>query len=1089
MDNKRNGSGPPPPPRNGGHQPPPPGRPATFQFTDDDDEPLAPPQESGESFPELAADLVDEAAPEEGESLDSGLNQDAPRPPPSPLRERRGAFLDDGEIALPPGLSQVVRSQASRFPFRAVVDDDDAELGAALTPADDEPAPPWADDDDDAPTTAMPVQASASTSWPKAHGPKASSVADDDDLDEPTRRHAVDDMVTVQRRAAREEDDFGDLNEPSRAFPAAKPKPAPQVELDAPTIKRRVDSTAVGAAIDRSGLAPVLEVTLHPVDDGPLPPPPMAALADNDLPPLIATGSAQSGVGFARAEVAAALAEEPAPPPEEAEVDQPLSALAVSQDRPRTGVLTPIRVSDIDDDDDELGDPGDSMMTAPVKLAPPPSEPLGEPFPLDLWSDPDELIGRDIDRWRLVKPLTRGITTRVYAAVDEQSGRHVAIRVLGPDHSPASRRGRQFLYEAQQLIKLRHESLVEVIDAGITADHLTYYVMEQVDGDPLGAVLRAEGPLPWQQVAILVTQICEALIVAADRGVIATDLNLGSVLRLHAGDDEARRRQPIKLLGVGIAPVASIYRSLDGNLVESKGTPPGQAEYMAPELASGGFPGESTSVYALGVMMYELLTGRTPFRGDSFLSIIKKQMYDEPNSPRLVVPQQEIAEPFEEVVLRALAKDPSKRYGSIRELHEAVLAARAREGELRRATAILALDPTFWDEEAARNAEPPEARAVAAQSEPQPLATFTADLRQRNPALASAVLDAPPPPASRPVRSTPVPQPRISAPSEPRAIPIPPEVRNAAPPAVTPSSSSRPEPSMILAHLAPPIRAPEPVLPRPKTAPLPVIVVAPPTAAVPATNFVRNVSIAVILGAALLFLVILVSRRQNPAPARKDDPVAAEAPRRAKEAPRPKKPTRETRKQVEDEPEPIVVGASQPVPEAIPPQPVPEAIPQPPPQPVPEAIPQPPQPTQSTAVSPEPAPAKVEPVPEPPPAKVEPPPPAKVEPPPPAKAEPKAKPKPKAPDSDLPLRIEPIRLKSYFTAMEPRVVKACSSSPGAAGARVSVKITVDVRGNVKAVAQDRFKGTPLGNCVENFVETSRFNESQQGGSRLHVFAF
>ncbi|MFY0535810.1 serine/threonine-protein kinase [Nannocystis pusilla] len=571
---------------------------------------------------------------------------------------------------------------------------------------------------------------------------------DDDDFDGPSRR-VVDSMVAAQRRSAaeeeEEEDDFGDLNEPSRAFPARHRTATPPVEPDAPTIKRRVDSAAVGAAIDRSGLAPVLEVTLHHVDDEPLPPPPMAALGDKDLPPLIATGSAQSGVGFTRAEVTAGLSDEPAPPPEETEVDQPLSALAVSQDRRRP---TPIRVSDIDDDD-ELGDPGDSMLAAPVKLAPPPSEPLGEPFPLDLWSDSDELIGRDIERWRLVKPLTRGITTRVYAAIDEQSGRHVAIRVLGPDHSPAGRRGRQFLYEAQQLIKLRHESLVEVIDAGITTDHLTYYVMEQVDGDSLSAVLRAEGPLPWQQVAILVTQICEALIVAADRGIVATDLNLGTVIRLHAGDDEARRRQPIKLLGVGIAPVASIYRSLDGNLVESKGTPPGQAEYMAPELASGGFPGESTSVYALGVMMYELLTGRTPFRGDSFLSIIKKQMYDEPNAPRLLVPQQEIAEPFEEVVLQALAKDPSKRYGTVRELHEAVLAARAREGELRRATAILALDPTFWDEEAARNAEP------QAQAEPQPLATFTADLRQRNPALAHAVLDTPPPPAARPVRSTP----------------------------------------------------------------------------------------------------------------------------------------------------------------------------------------------------------------------------------------------------------------------------------------------------------------------------------------------
>ncbi|MDC0668483.1 protein kinase domain-containing protein [Nannocystis radixulma] len=1083
MDNKRNGSGPPPPPRNGGRQPTPPGRAAPFQFTDDDDEPAPQP---GESFPELAADLVDdEAAAEDGEIGDSGLIQDQQHrpPPPSPLRERRGAFLDDGEIALPPGLSQVVRSQASRFPFRDVVDDDDAELGAALTPADDEPAPPWADDDDDSPAQ-TPASASSpdapTTTWSKAPVLKARPAPGEEDdfgeLNDQSRRLVMPDLSRSGRRPAREEDDFGDLNEPSRAFAAARPRTSAP-ERDAPTVKRRVDSAAVGAAIDQSGLAPALEVTLHPIDD-PLPPPPMAQLADDEtLPPLIATHAAQSGVAFTRA----GFADEPAPPPDESEPTRPLSALAVSQDSLRQSLLTPIRVADIDDDDDDDGDSGDSII-APVRLAPPPSEPLGEPFPLDLWSDPDELIGRDIGRWRLVKPLTHGITSRVYAAVDEQEdGRHVAVRVLGPMHSPTGRRGRQFLFEAQQLAKLRHESIVEVLDAGITADHLTYYVMEQVEGDSLAAVLRAEGPLAWQQVAILFTQICEALTVAADKGIVATDLNLGAVVRLHTSDDEARRREPIKLLGVGIAPVASTYRSAEG-LVESKGTPAGQAEYMAPELASGGIPGEATSVYALGVMMYELLTGRTPFRGDSFLSIIKKQMYDEPNAPRLVVPQQEIAEPFEEVVLGALAKDPSRRYASIRELHEAILAARAREGELRRATAILALDPTDWDEETARRAEPPEARAAAAQVEPQPLATFTADLRQRDPALAAAVLDAPPPPAARPVRSTPVPLPRVSQPSEPRAIPIPPQVRNASPS----GPAARPEPSMILSHLAPPIRAPEPVLPRPKTAPLPVIVVSPPVAPAASPNFIRNVSLAVILGAALVSLFLMVSRRQ-PTPARKDDPVV-EAPRRAKDTPRPRKPTRDTRStKTVDEAQPIVVGASG----AAAPQPVPEAIPEPPPQPVPAAIPEPP-----PQPAPEPTPAVVAPTPEPEPppvAKPEPTPPpvAKAEPPPVAKTEPaKAKPKPPKPDnSDLPLRIEPTRLKSYFNAMAPRVVKACGGNPAAAGTKVTVKITVDVNGNVKAAAQDKAKGTTLGNCVENFVESSRFNETQKGGSHTHVFGF
>ena len=138
-----------------------------------------------------------------------------------------------------------------------------------------------------------------------------------------------------------------------------------------------------------------------------------------------------------------------------------------------------------------------------------------------------------------------------------------------------------------------------------------------------------------------------------------------------------------------------------------------------------------TAVYAVGILMYELATGRPPFRGDSFIAVLKKQMYEEPASPRQQVPEQEIPDVFEAVLLRALAKAPGDRFHDLRALDEALLAARAREGELRRVTQILALDPAFWDEDGSRRVKQGSAPQQAA--DPTPLATFAAILRSKLP--------------------------------------------------------------------------------------------------------------------------------------------------------------------------------------------------------------------------------------------------------------------------------------------------------------------------------------------------------------------
>ncbi|MBL9101867.1 MAG: protein kinase [Myxococcales bacterium] len=527
---------------------------------------------------------------------------------------------------------------------------------------------------------------------------------------------------------------------------------------------------------------------------------------------------------------------------------------------------TPAAESEAEDDDEW------QPQTPSVNLAPIPTD-LGEAFPLDLWSDPDELIGRELGRYRLIKPLTRGMATRVYAGESLEGDRSVAVRVLAPTYSPAEQRARQFLYEAQQFARLRSEHIVEILDTGTTSDHLTYYVMDLLDGDTLAGVVRNEGPIAWQDVAAFGNQICDALIVAANRGLVHSDLNSSTVIRLRPTSepppDGERRRDKIKLLDVGVTPLTSAFRNLDNNLALSQGTPPGIAEYMAPEIASGGPPDAHTQIYALGILLYELVTGRTPFRGESFLAVLKKQMYEEPVAPRLVVPEQDIPEAFEQIILKALAKAPEDRYPDLRVLDEALLAVRAREGELRRVTQILSLDPTDWDEEGSRKAAAaarPPSTPVRAAAEPVPLATFAADLKEHNPELAAKVFsNNSGPPEKAPGR----------APSQP----------------VTPSALSTPArpagPSIQLTHLAAPVTAPPPVVPSVQPPPIEVHYAA---GASPATsNNIRTISVAIIIACLVVLAILLITEpRGRSTPKGKQD-VATKTHQTAPKTKRPKK--------------------------------------------------------------------------------------------------------------------------------------------------------------------------------------------------------
>ncbi len=879
-----------------------------------------------------------------------------------------------------------------------------------------------------------------------------------DDDDEPTGMFAVDRLREVATAAGQQPQQ---VNEQDALLPRA-PQPSAAIAVAAfddddddatwaiPVPTGTSTTTNPVSAPASPSSAPATSVRSGPTSAPAMVIPPVMASPPMVAPPPIvaATTSEASGVGgWIATRPGASMASGAISVADFADDDDwhaPTAAGTAATVEPEPTPEAPEAADAADDDDDDEWEP----HAAAVNLAPPPTD-LGEPFPLDLWSDPDELVGRDLGRYRLEQPLSRGMTTRVYLGRAHDDGRKVAIRVLGPNHSPAEPRARQFLYEAQQLTKLRSEHVVEVLATGTTHDHLTYYVMEYLEGETLASSLRNDGPLPWADVAAFANQICDALIIAADRGIVHNDLSASTCIRLPGGRGEGRsegehRRDNIKLLGVGVSPLTSVFRNADGAWTLSQGTPMGAAEFMAPEVASGGRADACTAVYAVGVLMYELATGRPPFRGDSFIAVLKKQMYEEPASPRLQVPEHEIPDVFEAVLLRALAKAPGDRFNDLRALDEALLAARAREGELRRVTQILALDPAFWDEDGSRRVKHPSAPLVSA--DPTPLATFAADLKQNQPELAAKVFPKPEPPRQ----------------------------------------AGRAEPSIALhlTHLAAPIVAPAlPTQPAPQ---MPVIVLSrPPTAS---SGLFRNVSLAIIIASLVIVAALWLSDR-NRGPAKKT-PEVAESRRPSTTSKSRQRTPRDTKVRPDTPAAPVDTPTV--LPPSDPDQPEPEVVQLPPaPEPEPEPVQPPPEPELK---QPEPE-IKQPPAPEPKP--VTPPEVAVIKP---VKPDPPVKPvkpvkpatPPRDPLDDRPESITSGRLQAKLASMEERVATRCRSKagvPDTRGLKVSIRVVVDVKGEVKAKATAPWTGTPVGQCIEEMIEAIRFNETRTGGGRTHTFTF
>ena len=260
------------------------------------------------------------------------------------------------------------------------------------------------------------------------------------------------------------------------------------------------------------------------------------------------------------------------------------------------------------------------------------------------------------DRYQIIKSIGEGGMANVYLAYDTILERNVAVKVLRGDLANDEKFVRRFQREALQASSLSHPNIVEVYDVG--EDNGEYYiVMEYVEGKHLKGLLKKRGKLIIPEVVDIMIQVTSGLTVAHDSYIIHRDIKPQNIMILDNG--------LVKLTDFGIALAMNSTQLTQTNSVM------GSVHYLPPEGASGKGATLQSDIYSLGILMYELLTGKLPFRGETAVEIALKQLKEPMPSIRKEIP--DIPQSIENIILRATAKNPKNRYADAREMHDDLL--------------------------------------------------------------------------------------------------------------------------------------------------------------------------------------------------------------------------------------------------------------------------------------------------------------------------------------------------------------------------------------------------------------------------------
>ncbi|MDX3851381.1 serine/threonine-protein kinase [Streptomyces sp. AK02-01A] len=262
-------------------------------------------------------------------------------------------------------------------------------------------------------------------------------------------------------------------------------------------------------------------------------------------------------------------------------------------------------------------------------------------------------------RYELSTVIGQGGMGQVWTAYDQRLDRRVAVKLLRPDRMAAATGAdemrRRFVRECRVTAQVDHPGLVTVHDAGSDDEDL-YLVMQYVEGADLADHLAEHDPYPWPWAVSVAAQLCAVLAAVHAVPIVHRDLKPRNVMVKPDGT--------VIVLDLGVASVIDT----DTTRLTHTGSPIGSPAYMAPEQAMGGAVGPYTDLYALGVLLHELLSGSVPFAGSTVLGVLHRHLYEPPLPVRRLRP--EIPEPLEGLVLRLLAKDPGARPAGAQEVYE-----------------------------------------------------------------------------------------------------------------------------------------------------------------------------------------------------------------------------------------------------------------------------------------------------------------------------------------------------------------------------------------------------------------------------------
>jgi tetratricopeptide (TPR) repeat protein len=283
--------------------------------------------------------------------------------------------------------------------------------------------------------------------------------------------------------------------------------------------------------------------------------------------------------------------------------------------------------------------------------------------------DPDPLLGRLVaQKYRLSRLLGQGGIGRVYLAEQTNLGRKVALKVLHGHLTRDAQIGRRFYREAKSASMLSHPNLLQIIDFG-DDDGLLFIVMELITGRDLRQLMRAEWPLSPRRIVHIGAQILSALETSHAAGIVHRDLKPENVMLIDTRDEP----DFVKLCDFGLAKVVTERDDHEGSALTEAGSLCGTPEYMSPEQARGESLDGRSDLYAVAVILYDMVVGEVPFRAETSMGVLMRQVHDAPDAPSQRMTG--TAPALDAVIMKGLAKSPSDRFASAAAMRRALLQA------------------------------------------------------------------------------------------------------------------------------------------------------------------------------------------------------------------------------------------------------------------------------------------------------------------------------------------------------------------------------------------------------------------------------